>query len=654
MIDRLPCLELSRRANGIRHAGCARLLFMILMVLSLVANAAPKTLGQDIPYAVLTDANGTLSLHEAVQALEGLAATQTEALSRGYVRDIFWLGFQLPASDFDQQDRWLELGPNFVDDIRLFYRLKGTDQHWQSRQAGDVLPGKADLDYPSPVFVIPPPPEGSAYEVILRVQSTSSVMLQAAFWKPAEFLGYAARNTSFWSFYFGLAAIATLLALVLAIILQSRLLWLVTAFSSTYLLVASIQGYVSWVFNDINVPLQHYSTSALMLISFALLMLLCSETIDLRRHMPWAHKILVTGCGLTLSLLLLIPLDHYALAIKIKSAIFVVTSAVFIYSVFYLWVRDRFRPSMLLLGASPMVCTIASLSGLLSALGWIPFRDEIYVVWQYALVVNMLLVMAVAVYRVREKQLEELEKQQLVKELRVEREASFHQRQFMGMVAHEFRTPLAVISGTLENLYHLEGRGQNGRTSRYAKVQRATDRLVQLTDNCLADARLAANALYLEAQPANLLELISSAASLVQLSDSHQLLLTIQGHPVDKSSPVYTVSVDPALIRIALSNIIDNAVKYSHEGLIHIDCGKEGRRTAIRISDQGSGIDEQVAEQIFERYRRATGSGQGAGLGLYVARQIAQAHGGDLRLVCSSSQGSCFEFTLHNGKAAAT
>src|SRR5699024_9030306 len=115
---------------------------------------------------------------------------------------------------------------------------------------------------------------------------------------------------------------SSLLALILALTLRTRLLWLLTAFSAPYLLVASIQGYLNWFFMGSGMPMQHYMTSVLMLISFAFLMWLCSEILDLRRHLLWAHKVLLTGCGLTLTLLVLIPLGHYGTAVKIKSIIF--------------------------------------------------------------------------------------------------------------------------------------------------------------------------------------------------------------------------------------------------------------------------------------------------------------------------------------------
>lgn len=570
--------------------------------------------------------------------------TERSTFSRGYVRDTFWLRFELSDAIVAGQPHWLELGPNFVDDIRLFYRLKNTDQAWHVKQTGDLRLGRSDIDYRNPVFVLPPLDNGQRYEAIIRVQSSSTTILRASLWQPTEFMRHASRTTAFWSFYFGLAAISTLLAFILAIVLGGRLLWSVTAFSITYLFVASIQGYLNWLLPNIGVPVQHYMTSILTLTSYIALLWLCVETVNMKQHLPWAYKIMMACCGLTLLLLTLIPLDQYGLAVKIQALFYLPTSITFVISVLYVWHLDNYRVSTLLLGLSPLICITASMFGLFSAFGWIPFRPEIYVIWQYALIVNMLLVMAIAVYRIREKKLEEFEKHQLASELKAERDASFHQRQFMGMVSHEFRTPLAVISGSLENLRYLE-QDNSDRMPRYNKIQRATERLVQLTDNCLADARLAATNLYLAPQQANLYELIDSAAALVQLSDEHQLIMTIEGKPTDEvPAPECAVIVDTALIRIALSNVIDNAVKYSAGGTIHIDCSKQNGCPTVSIFDQGPGIDEQDAKQIFDRYRRGTHSQRGAGLGLYVARQITRAHDGDLQLLSSSPQGSCFIF----------
>ena len=620
---------------------------MILLCFNTPAFAKPWNIGEDIPYSVLVDAKGAFTFEQAEQVLRFDAATQQKNLSRSYSRDTFWLRFELPPNVFDQKDRWLELGPNFVDDIQLFFREKGADGQWQSRQTGDLFNSVSDLDYRNPVFILPAPTvETAGYEVVIRVRSTSTVLLAATVWTPEEFLGHAARSTSFWSFYFGLAALSSLLALVLALILRTHLLWTATAFSVAYVFVASVQGYVDWVLPVLAIPLQHYATSVLILLSFAVLMWMSSEIVNLRQHLPSAHKILMVACGVTLSLLVLIPLDLYSIAIKIKTAILLIAYTLFIYSVLHIWIRDKFPLSTLALGISPIVCMVASLFGVFSAFGWIPFYQEVYVIWQYALVENMLLVLAISVYRIRKRQQEEFERQKLTRDLAAEREASFNQRQFMGTVSHEFRTPLAIICAALENLQLSESDVDSPRLSRYQKIERATERLIQLTDNCLADARLSVGATALYLQPTDLMRLLSSAASLVHISDTHQLVLTVNGDPEAVAACHCQVLVDSAMMRIAMSNVIDNAIKYSNGGDIRIDCSVSDAKVTVLICDQGTGIGTLEPDAIFQRYRRGSSSKHGTGLGLFVAQQIANASGGSLKLLRSTDQGSCFEFTL--------
>lgn len=620
---------------------------MILLCFNTPAFAKPWNIGEDIPYSVLVDAKGAFTFEQAEQVLRFDAATQQKNLSRSYSRDTFWLRFELPPNVFDQKDRWLELGPNFVDDIQLFFREKGADGQWQSRQTGDLFNSVSDLDYRNPVFILPAPTvETTGYEVVIRVRSTSTVLLAATVWTPEEFLGHAARSTSFWSFYFGLAALSSLLALVLAFILRTHLLWTATAFSVAYVFVASVQGYVDWVLPVLAIPLQHYATSVLILLSFAVLMWMSSEIVNLRQHLPLAHKILMVACGVTLSLLVLIPLDLYSIAIKIKTAILLIAYTLFIYSVLHIWIRDKFPLSTLALGISPIVCMVASLFGVFSAFGWIPFYQEVYVIWQYALVENMLLVLAISVYRIRKRQQDEFERQKLPRDLAAEREASFNQRQFMGTVSHEFRTPLAIICAALENLQLSESDVDSPRLSRYQKIERATERLIQLTDNCLTDARLSVGATALYLQPTDLMRLLSSAASLVHISDTHQLVLTVNGDPEAVAACHCQVLVDSAMMRIAMSNVIDNAIKYSNGGDIRIDCSVSDAKVTVLICDQGTGIGTLEPDAIFQRYRRGNSSKHGTGLGLFVAQQIANASGGSLKLLRSTAQGSCFEFTL--------
>ena len=613
--------------------------------------AQPLAMGSDLPYRAVIDPGADMTASEAQAALTNAPRQFEPFFSRGYVSDVYWLGFDLPASAFDGGELWLELGPNFVDDIQLFYRLKASNDPWRLRRAGDLAKEASDLDYRYAVFFISEPEVAhSDYEFVVRIHSSSSLVLFARFWQPEEFLNHASRATAFWSFYLGVAALSSLLALILAIVMRTRLLSAAAGFSVTYLLVACVQGFPGWILSGWGMALQHYLTSALTLASYAMLMWLSSETIDLRRYMPKVYGVLLVATGLTLGLIMLVPLDMYATAVRIKTGIYFIAVVLFLYALIHVWVKRQFSLSHLLLGASPVVCMVASLFSLFSVLAWISFKETVYVIWQYALLLNVLLVLAIGTYRIREQRLDERDKQQLSAALNAEREASFNQRQFMAMVSHEFRTPLAIISGTLENLRGLED-STGPRVQRYEKIHRATERLIQLTDNCLADARLAAGNLYLEPQPVDLLDLAVTAASLVHVSESHQFLLTLEGQPVFGPARGYQIEADSALLRIAVSNVLDNAVKYSSEGCVHIDCSRVNAGYVLRISDDGPGIDPLLADTVFERYWRGTTSRQGTGLGLYFARQIMRAHGGTLELV-QKSRGACFEFFFPTGMEA--
>src|SRR5690606_6526462 len=106
----------------------------------------------------------------------------------------------------------------------------------------------------------------------VRIQSSSAILLDGSLWTPEAFLKEAARDTAFWSFYFGLAALSTALAVFAAFFLRRPLAWALCAFSLTYWLVACIQGYVDWLFGSSAFHWQHYLTGMLTLLAYTSLL----------------------------------------------------------------------------------------------------------------------------------------------------------------------------------------------------------------------------------------------------------------------------------------------------------------------------------------------------------------------------------------------
>ena len=117
-------------------------------------------------------------------------------------------------------------GPLFCRPSDYLLSASGQRCPWAQRTFGDRdVARESDLHYRESVLILPPPPTAAGYEVVFRLQSTSTLILLASLSSPQEFVQRATADTAFWSFYFGLAAVASGVALWLALALRRRLLW---------------------------------------------------------------------------------------------------------------------------------------------------------------------------------------------------------------------------------------------------------------------------------------------------------------------------------------------------------------------------------------------------------------------------------------------
>ena len=633
------------------------MLFLGSLFFSVQTFAAPVFVGKDVAYQLYIDKEHQLDFEGFRELVkQGDLQTQYKPLSRGYVRPTFWLHWVFPAEHFVNQDQLLLITPNFVDEVTIYYRPVGdAAAEWVKREAGDLTPGiRGDLDYRFPVFKIPQTQSPHlGYEFVVRIKTTSTVIFEASLWNPQEFIEYSAKQTGYLSFYFGLTAFSTFLALILAVVMRTRLLWSVVSFSSIYILTACIQGYITWIFPNLKFPLQHYLTSITSLVSYAFLIWVSSESLNLKKHLPKIYKLMLVAMFLIMAQVLFIPLGLYGVGFEVQAIIYLCLAVLFLFSFFYIWNKENYRVLTLFFGLIPLVCLMACFLSLAIVMGWINFDRRIYLIWQYTPIFNTLLVTVLAMLRRYEEKRLRQEHLLMKRELQIEKEASFHQRQFMGMVSHEFRTPLSVISMAMQNLNLLQ-QNEPQVIQRYQRIQRAIDRLVQLTDNCLADSRISAKALCLESELTNWGQLLEESSSLVSLSDQHELKITLEGKTSNFNQLKYfSIDADKALLQIALSNLIDNAIKYTRKGQILVNLSINNNQYFLTVEDQGKGIAPELVEFLFERYQRnlaqkseRSTSTKGYGLGLYVAFQIVKTHGGDLQLIKNTPQGCTFQLNL--------
>jgi two-component system phosphate regulon sensor histidine kinase PhoR len=214
-------------------------------------------------------------------------------------------------------------------------------------------------------------------------------------------------------------------------------------------------------------------------------------------------------------------------------------------------------------------------------------------------------------------------------------------------VSHELRSPLTAIKAYAELLMEgLDDRDEDLRRQFLGVIDAEADRLSQCISNLLDLARIQAEGYELRPERFELTQMISDTVDVVGLRFSrHGIGITTEG-PTDD---IWMIGDRPILFSM-LKNLVDNAAKFSGQGeevLVKTTRGADG--VHIAVHDSGPGIPDDQLHSIFERFYRVkstSSSGiEGFGLGLVIARQAAQAHGGDITVRSRMGVGSTF--TVH-------
>jgi two-component system sensor histidine kinase KdpD len=196
-------------------------------------------------------------------------------------------------------------------------------------------------------------------------------------------------------------------------------------------------------------------------------------------------------------------------------------------------------------------------------------------------------------------------------------------------LAHEFKTPLATILAAAGGIHEAGPLGPE-QVAMTETVEAEAARLGQLTSRLLRMVRLDRE----EVRPQ--MEWIDVVSLVEQSADRYSKLRTGRGIKVLKGCDSAETVADPELLRLALSQLLDNACKYSELGsTVTLSVDAHDGDFAIRVSNTGNSIPSIERHRIFERYYRGVGTRRrvsGSGLGLYVARKIALAHHGTLEL----------------------
>jgi two-component system sensor histidine kinase BaeS len=205
----------------------------------------------------------------------------------------------------------------------------------------------------------------------------------------------------------------------------------------------------------------------------------------------------------------------------------------------------------------------------------------------------------------------------------------------MADVAHELRTPLAVMQGRLEGITDGIYPASSEQIAALATEARTLARLV---DDLGSLANAEAGALSLRKEPTDIAALLHDTAS----AFASRAGVTVRV----EADQLPTLEIDPIRIREVVGNLVSNAVRHAPAGSsVTIQGSTKGDVVTIVVRDEGPGIPADRLPRIFDRFSKDPDS-PGSGLGLYIARALARAHGGEVTVASTTGSGTTMTVTL--------
>jgi signal transduction histidine kinase len=616
---------------------------------------------------VLLDSKAELGFEQMIR--EKFSPLQGN-LNLGYWGGVAWLRFDVERAPGASAYWWLEIRPAALDEVTLYWQ--DGDGHWHLSEQGDTRPWAGrDLQYRHSAFVLSLP-EGEMQTFYLRVATTSAFSVAPRLVLPEAFLDMSVRDSLVLGGFFLCTLIIVLMNLLQAILLRQHLY---TVYALYVLVIGAFLLLAEGVLHVLLGSAQSLRVESWISILHAgillMLGLLFCTVVDLDRLMPRLAVVyrrllwMLAGLGC-----LAVPLgfDGWLKPWLWWFVLLQIVGQLILAAWFALKGHRQSRFYVLAFGA------LLGGSGytLLSLLGIVETR-----VWSNMLTIGGSLVhMALMqltvndhVYeakrsldRAREDALEascrasagleeavarrtaELDqaRQQLERALEDERAIKLDQQRFLRMVAHEFRTPLAIIASAADVIEL--GRLDNAalHASNLARLRQAVRRLAELLDNALAQDRLDSAAWRINTEWIPVCDLLNDAREFGEM-------LTAGGRVFEVRSGDERLQGDRELLRVLLHNLVDNAVKHTAEaGRITIEAhALSDGGVRLSVTDDGVGVGEDELPKLFGKYYRGVGTSQpGLGLGLYLVDNIATLHGGSVCVQSAPGNGCRFEVRL--------
>ncbi|MFN4352735.1 MAG: ATP-binding protein [Hylemonella sp.] len=614
---------------------CAVLATLLLSAYALAQAAAPIQLDAQRDEFALTghlewleDASARMTLAE-VRAAPGWAVLPSMP-NAGFTRSALWIRLTVVQPPDSETDWRLSIDDTLLNEAQLHVAL--SDGRMEIQHAGhSVLRTEWPLDSRIPTFRLRLSP--GKHDLYLRLQSQHTLSHPI---RLHSINGYIRQNgieaLSFGA-YFGVFAVVILLQLAFWLAGREVLSAWYLLYTSVLLTVTLLRSGYPQMALGWSGPSSMQLLLAISILAPLAIVRLSAVWLQLHQHLP-RFNVLYQSCTYVMGLLagaVALTRDP-ALGLQISQAINFLMVLVSMGVALWLWRRKLGESGYYLLVFGAVDTGI--LVRLTRNLGLLPvnfFTDyAIYI----GTVVHLLLMSLYSIRRYNK----------LRTSLETERRAREEQKDFVGMVSHEFRTPLAIINTSIQQMAaNLDAPAEKS-LQRAQNIRNAIQRMTLLLDDYLSLDRLDTAQQALQPRTCDFYEVIEDAASDWPVGRVRLRL--------DKLPSGFIC--DPDLMRIVLRNLLANAVRHSPAtSVVELKVQGQGNGDLhIRVQDQGEGIPTEELPRLFQRYfrGRASQGKPGAGLGLHLVQRIVQLHGGRIEVQSTMGLGTTFRITLPAGQ----
>ncbi len=633
---------------------CLYLIFGLILWLSCQAAGAmvlKKGQGDDGPISlakeveVFRDPSGKVTMNDIVSNPDKYSFVREDIRSfERYSDDTLWIRVSLQQEIGTPIDWVMQIFPGWIDEVEMYCVYP--DGKISTNKMGDQH-SFSERDIQSSIMAFPLIVDSASRTHYFRVKTHGLTILDLNLWQKSRFEKVELKRSLFFSAFTGAIAVMVLMNLIFWKWTKDGDFFIYSLFLVIMLgAVFAVQGYSSSLFFPDNPVYADRFVDATTCALMSIAAIFVCRFFNYRDYSAWAARFMYLAAAVFFLAVVLSMLG--VIENSIKWLLYLEIFVGIFNTVFVGWVIFRRKAFYQLLAA--FIFFVVNSSWLFYSmvlLGVVRLEQSFVTesLIQFTQLANLTILNIAVVSRSRQSELRvRAERKRAFNSMKVAKialEERVRQREFVAILSHEFRTPLAIIDAVAQAL-GLSPSGHDERVKRSVeKIRKATRRLTTLVENILLDDALEAGARS-TSRSFDLWCAIENVRN-VGLPDEHARL--------NVSAPQRPVIFegDQEKIEMAIRNLLLNAIKYSPtDSMVDVQCEVSSNFFNVTVSNKGNPIPESERGELFERYFRGGNSSlvPGSGLGLHISRTIMRRHGGDVVLVSSNGTGTVFRLTL--------